>query len=91
MYNGSFLIILICRNFVSDIHAKTGQILNRGSAQQIGGSAGGGYDNTVAIKVHISQLSIRVIYFEIPLLSLGLREPKIEIHIYIIGNERQYS
>ena len=53
VYNGSFLIILICRNFVSDIHAKTGQILNRGSAQQIGGSAGGGYDNTVAIKVHI--------------------------------------
>lgn len=38
---------------MSDIHAKTGQILNRGSAQQIGGSAGGGYDNTVAIKVHI--------------------------------------
>jgi len=38
------------KNFVSDIHAKTGQILNRGSAQQIGGSAGGGYDNTVAIK-----------------------------------------
>lgn len=38
------------KNFVSDIHAKTGQILNRGSAQQIGGSVGGGYDNTVAIK-----------------------------------------
>ena len=39
------------RNFVSDIHAKTGQILNRGSAQQIGGSVGGGYDNTIALKV----------------------------------------
>jgi len=38
------------KNFVSDIHAKTGQILNRGSAQQIGGSVGGGYDNTVAVK-----------------------------------------
>lgn len=38
------------KNFVSDIHAKTGQMMNRGSAQQIGGSAGGGYDNTVAVK-----------------------------------------
>ena len=77
---------------MSDIHAKTGQILNRGSAQQIGGSAGGGYDNTVAIKVHICLLSIRVIYFKIPFfLSLGLREPKSEINICIIGNERQYS
>jgi len=38
------------KNFVSDIHAKTGQILNRGSAQQIGGSVGGAYDNTVAVK-----------------------------------------
>lgn len=38
------------KNFVSDIHAKTGQILNRGSAQQIGGSVGGGYDNTIALK-----------------------------------------
>ena len=41
------------RNFVSDIHAKTGQILNRGSAQQIGGSVGGAYDNTVAVKVEL--------------------------------------
>ena len=39
------------RNFVSDIHGKTGQILNKGSAQQIGGSAGGGYDNTIALRV----------------------------------------
>ena len=38
---------------MSDIHAKTGQILNRGSALQIVGSAGGGYDITVAIKVRI--------------------------------------
>ena len=36
---------------MSDIHGKTGQILNRGSAQQIGGSVGGAYDNTVAVKV----------------------------------------
>ena len=49
----NFLSFSFNRNFVSDIHAKTGQILNRGSAQQIGGSVGGGYDNTVAIKVHI--------------------------------------
>ena len=46
--------LLFSRNFVSDIHAKTGQILNRGSAQQIGGSVGGGYDNTVAVKVMLS-------------------------------------
>ena len=48
------IIYFFSRNFVSDIHAKTGQILNRGSAQQIGGSVGGGYDNTVAVKVKIS-------------------------------------
>ena len=41
---------------MSDIHAKTGQMMNRGSAQQIGGSAGGGYDNTVAVKVHIKYI-----------------------------------
>ena len=38
---------------MSDIHAKTGQLMNKGSAQQIGGSVGGAYDNTVAVKVHV--------------------------------------
>jgi len=38
------------KNFVSDISAKTGQLLNRGSAQQIGGSVGGAYDNVVVVK-----------------------------------------
>jgi hypothetical protein len=31
-------------------------MMNRGSAQQIGGSAGGGYDNTVAVKVHMKYI-----------------------------------
>ena len=38
---------------MSDIHAKTGQLMNKGSAQQIGGSVGGAYDNTVAVKVYV--------------------------------------
>ena len=41
----------VSRNFVADIHSKTGQILNRGtgSAQPVGGA----YDVQVSLKVQI--------------------------------------
>ena len=79
------IIYFFSRNFVSDIHAKTGQILNRGSAQQIGGSVGGGYDNTVAVKVKISlevqsTLNATTITFQ-----NGVSHIKLT---FLLGNER---
>ena len=45
-------IFSLYRNLVSDIHGKTGQLLNRGTgtAQQVGG-AGGAYDTQQMIRV----------------------------------------
>ena len=35
--------------------------MNRGSAQQIGGSVGGAYDNTVAVKVELCYFHLELI------------------------------
>ena len=79
------IIYFFSRNFVSDIHAKTGQILNRGSAQQIGGSVGGGYDNTVAVKVKIS-LEVQSTLSATPItFQNGVSHIKLT---FLIGNER---
>ena len=64
------LLYFFFRNFVSDIHAKTGQILNRGSAQQIGGSVGGAYDNTVAVKVELCYFYLYSIIGFLPAISV---------------------
>ena len=46
------------RNLVSDIHGKTGQLLNRGTgtAQQVGG-AGGAYDTQQMIRVSYKEMN----------------------------------
>jgi hypothetical protein len=52
-----FFYLFLSRNFVSDIHGKTGQLIARGtgSAQQVGG-AGGAYDMQQTIRVLIFSL-----------------------------------
>ena len=59
------LDFFLYRNLVSDIHGKTGQLLNRGTgtAQQVGG-AGGAYDTQQMIRVSLKKKWI-IIFQEI--------------------------
>ncbi len=51
----TFLTILLRRNFVIDIHSKTGQLLNKGSVQQVSGPTAGGYDFSQTVQVSETQ------------------------------------
>jgi hypothetical protein len=48
------------RNFVVDIHQKTGQLMSRGSATQVGGAGGGGgggadYSGTLQVSTRVKK------------------------------------
>ncbi len=70
------MLSIVFRNFVMDIHTKTGQILTKGtgSVQQVGGpSAGGGYD--VSKPVQEMKESLNIVRRDLAAVSQKLNQP----------------